>query len=141
MIKKLIGSPREVILYLISGALVTAVSWVTYYIPYNLLGLSNMVSEIISWVLAVAVAYVTNKIWVFKSDSWAMETVKPELTKFVSMRLFSGVLEWALMWLLVDKLGYDGMLMKILVSILVVIINYIASKLLIFIKKPENSQK
>ena len=140
MIKKLIGSPREVILYLISGALVTAVSWVTYYIPYNLLGLSNMVSEIISWVLAVAVAYVTNKIWVFKSYSWEWNVVRPEAVKFVSARLLSGVLEWILMWLLVDKLGYNGMLMKILVSILVVIMNYFASKLLIFVKKPEDKK-
>lgn len=139
MLNKLFDDKKEFIWYVISGAVVTAVSWITYYIPYNLLGWSNMASEIISWILAVAVAYVTNKIWVFKSYSWEWETVKPEASKFVSMRLASGVLEWVFMWLFVDMLGFNGMLMKILVSILVIIINYVCSKLLVF-KKPDNNK-
>ena len=134
MFNKLFDDKKEFIWYVISGTVVTIVSWVTYYIPYQILGWSNMVSEIFSWILTVATAYVTNKIWVFKSYSWDWEIVKQEAVKFVSMRLASGVVEWILMWLFVDKMGFNGMLMKVLVSVIVVIMNYVCSKLLIFKK-------
>ena len=134
MFNKLFDDKKEFIWYVISGTVVTIVSWITYYIPYQILGWSNMVSEIFSWIITVATAYVTNKIWVFKSYSWDWEVVKPEAVKFISMRLASGVVEWILMWLFVDKMGFNGMLMKILVSVIVVIMNYVCSKLLIFKK-------
>ena len=134
MFNKLFDDKKEFIWYVISGTVVTIVSWITYYIPYQILGWSNMVSEIFSWIITVATAYVTNKIWVFKSYSWDWKVVKPEAVKFISMRLASGVAEWILMWLFVDKMGFNGMLMKILVSVIVVIMNYVCSKLLIFKK-------
>ena len=90
-----------------------------------------------AWVFAVAFAYLTNKPFVFKSYDWSAKTVVPELTKFVGCRIGSGVVETVLLLLCVDWLNWNGNLMKILTSILVVIVNYVASKLIVFRKKGE----
>ena len=129
---KLIEKYKELILYCISGAIVTAVNWAVYYLFYEILKAGNVPAQIISWIVAVAVAYVTNKLMVFRSFSWKAETVFPELTKFVTMRIASGVLELVLMWITVDLMKFNGMLMKVIISIAVIIMNYAASKLYIF---------
>jgi putative flippase GtrA len=133
-VKKLIEKYWNIISYLFFGVLTTAVNYVVYLPCYNLLGLSAAVSNAIAWVVAVAFAYLTNKPFVFKSYDWSMKTVMPELTKFVACRVGSGVLETGLLLVCVDWLGWDGNVMKLVTSILVVILNYIGSKLLVFKK-------
>jgi putative flippase GtrA len=133
-VKKLIEKYWNIISYLFFGVLTTAVNYVVYLPCYNLLGLSAAVSNAIAWVVAVAFAYLTNKPFVFKSYDWSMKTVVPELTKFVACRVGSGVLETGLLLVCVDWLGWDGNMMKLVTSILVVILNYIGSKLLVFKK-------
>ena len=132
--KKLIEKYWDIISYLFFGVLTTAINYVVYLPCYNLLGLSAAVSNAIAWVVAVAFAYLTNKPFVFKSHDWSMKTVVPELTKFVACRVGSGVLETGLLLVCVDLLGWDGNVMKLVTSILVVILNYIGSKLLVFKK-------
>lgn len=132
--KKLLEKYWDIISYLFFGVLTTAVNYVVYLPCYNLLGLSAAVSNAIAWVVAVAFAYLTNKPFVFKSYDWSMKTVVPELTKFVACRVGSGVLETALLLVCVDWLGWDGNVMKLITSVLVVVINYIGSKLLVFKK-------
>ena len=83
---------------------------------------------------AVAFAYVTNKPFVFKSHDWSMKTVFPELGKFVGCRAASGGLETVLILLTVDILGWNGNIWKLIISVLVVILNYVSSKLLVFRK-------
>ena len=97
-------------------------------------GLSGSASNAIAWVGAVAFAYLTNKPFVFRSHDWSAKTVIPELTKFVGCRVGSGVLETAIIFLTVDWLGWNGNVMKLLTSVLVVVLNYIGSKLLVFKK-------
>ena len=126
---------EEVISYLFFGGLTTLVNYIVYLPCYNLLDLSGALSNAIAWVAAVAFAYVTNKPFVFKSHDWSVETVIPELTKFVSCRVGSGLLETAIIFALVDWLGLNGNVIKLATSVLVVILNYIASKLLVFRKK------
>lgn len=130
--KKLIEKYWDIISYLVFGVLTTAVNYVVYLPCYNLLGLSAAVSNAIAWVVAVAFAYLTNKPFVFKSHDWSMKTVMPELTKFVACRVGSGVLETGLLLVCVDWLGWDGNVMKLITSVLVVVLNYIGSKLLVF---------
>lgn len=136
---------REIISYLFWGALTTVVSWGSYG---AFLFILNMVApglnaeialaNIFSWVCAVVFAFVTNKIFVFKSRIWGKEILIPEFSKFVSARLATGVLEIvfvpALVALGLDQslFGVEGMVSKIIVSILVVIFNYIFSKSFIF---------
>ena len=88
----------------------------------------------IAWVVAVAFAYLTNKPWVFKSHDWSRQTVIPELTKFVGCRIGSGALETGIIFLTVDLLGFNGNVMKLGTSVLVVVLNYVGSKLLVFKK-------
>ncbi len=135
MIKKLITKYWDILSYLFFGVLTTAVNYVVYLPCYNLLGLPSAVSNGISWVAAVAFAYLTNKPFVFKSHDWSMKTVVPEVTKFVTCRIGSGLLETGILLVAVDWLGSNGNVWKLVTSVLVVVLNYVASKLVIFVKK------
>lgn len=133
-IRTLIQKYWDVLSYLFFGVLTTVVNYAVYLPVYNLLHLSAAVSNILSWVAAVAFAYVTNKCFVFKSTGWSKETVLPELAKFVSCRLASGVMETAILWVTVDLLGWNGNLWKLATNVLVVIVNYFGSRFLVFKK-------
>ena len=134
-LKALLFKYWDVLTYLIFGVLTTVVNYLIYIPIYNFCGLSAAVSNAIAWVGAVAFAYLTNKPFVFKSHDWSAKTVIPELTKFVSCRLASGVAETIILLLTVDILHWNGNLWKLITSVLVVILNYFASKFLVFRKK------
>ena len=125
----------DIVVYLFFGGLTTVVNYVVYLPCYNWLGLSSVLSNIIAWAVSVAFAFLTNKPWVFNSHDWSAKTGLPELTKFVTCRLGSGALETGILAVTVDFLGWNGNWMKLLVSILVVILNYLSSKLVAFRKK------
>lgn len=134
-LKQLIVKYYDILTYLIFGVLTTVVNYLVYLPCYNLLALPAVVSNVIAWVVAVAFAYVTNKPFVFRSHDWSAKTVVPELTKFVGTRVASGGMESAIIWIAVDLLGGNGNLWKLVTSVLVVILNYVGSKLLVFRKK------
>ena len=134
-LKKLFVQYYDLITYLVFGVLTTLVNYIVYYPCLNLLQLSASVSNVIAWVFAVAFAFLTNKPFVFRSHDWSVETVIPELTKFVGCRVGSGVLETAILFVTVDWLHWNGNLWKIVTSVLVVVLNYVGSKLLVFRKK------
>ena len=125
----------DLVTYLFFGVLTTVVNYTVYLPCYNLLGLSATISNIIAWGVAVAFAYLTNKPWVFKSHDWSRQVVVPELAKFVACRLGSGVLETGMIFVFVDLMGFNGNVFKLITSVLVVILNYIGSKLLVFKNK------
>ncbi len=133
--KDFIKRHYDVLAYLFFGVLTTAVNYVVYLPCYNYFGLPGSVSNVIAWVFAVAFAYLTNKPFVFKSHDWSRETVVPELAKFVGCRIGSGLAETAIIFVTVDWLLWNGNIMKLVTSVLVVILNYFASKLLVFRKK------
>ncbi len=133
-IKALIRKYYDVLAYLVFGVLTTVVNYLVYLPCYNLLGMKAVTSNVIAWVFAVAFSYLTNKPFVFRSHDWSMKTVVPELGKFVGCRVASGAAESAIILLTVDILGWNGNLWKLITSILVVILNYIGSKLLVFHK-------
>lgn len=147
-IKELFLKYKEIIMYLIFGVLTTVVSWGSYALFEVLLGLFisdvivlSSVANVLSWIIAVLFAFVTNKLWVFESKSWKGSVLVKELGSFVGSRLLTGVLEWfgvpLLMLIGLDQpiLGIEGMLAKVLISVIVVILNYILSKLLVFRNK------
>ena len=133
-IRALIVKYWDIVSYLFFGVLTTVVNYLVYLPLYNGLGMSATVSNAIAWVVAVAFAYLTNKPFVFKSFDWSMKTVIPELAKFVGCRIGSGAMETLILLLTVDILGWNGNIWKLLTSVLVVIFNYIGSKLLVFRK-------
>lgn len=133
-LRDLVQKHWEVLVYLFFGGLTTVVNYLVYLPCYNWWGISSSVSNMIAWVVAVAFAYLTNKPFVFRNHDWSAKTVVPELTKFVACRVGSGALETVILLVTVDWLAWDGNIMKLVTSVLVVILNYIASKLLVFRK-------
>ena len=134
-LRALLRKYEDVLSYLFFGVLTTVVNYLVYLPCYNTLGLSAAVSNGVAWVAAVVFAYLTNKPFVFKSHDWSMKTVLPELTAFIGCRVGSGLLETGILFLAVDCLRWNGNVMKLVTSVLVVVLNYIGSKLLVFRNK------
>ena len=134
-LKELFKKYYGLISYLFFGVLTTVVNYLVYLPCYNMLGMNASISNIIAWAVAVIFAFVTNKPFVFHSYDWSAKVVIPELTKFVATRIGSGGLETAILFLSVDLAGMNGNVWKLLTSVLVVILNYVGSKLLVFRKK------
>ena len=134
-LRSLIEKYWDVLSYLFFGVLTTVVNYMIYLPVYNFCGISAAVSNIIAWIGAVIFAFLTNKPFVFHSHDWSAKTVVPELTKFVSCRVASGVLETVILFLTVDCLNWNGNIWKLVTQVLVIIINYVGSKLLVFKKK------
>ena len=133
-IQALFSKSHDILVYLIFGVLTTVVNYLVYLPCYNLLHLSSALSNVIAWAAAVAFAFVTNKPFVFRSHDWSAKTVIPELTRFIGTRLGSGGLETLILFLTVDWLELNGSVWKLVTSVLVVVLNYIGSKLLVFRK-------
>ena len=131
--KSLFKKYREQISYLFFGGVTTVVNIVTYWLLAKL-GLSTGLANGIAWVLSVLVAYVTNRVWVFESKSRGLDAVK-ECAWFFACRLATGVLDEGIMILGVDRLGLWGLGVKVFANVLVIVLNYVFSKLLIFRKK------
>ena len=122
---------KEIIMYLIFGILTTVVNIVVYFIASNVLNINYLISNATAWFLSVLFAYVTNKLYVFESSS--KEFIK-EIVAFFSSRLATGILDMFLMWLFVTVASLNDVVVKIFVNILVIIMNYIFSKLFVFRK-------
>ena len=137
MAKKLLGlfkAHKEVITYLVFGVLTTLVNYAVYLPLYNWMHLSATISNVVAWIAAVVFAFLTNKPFVFASHDWSAKTLLPELTKFIGCRIGSGVVETLILFVTVDMLRWDGNLWKLLTGVIVVILNYVGSKLLVFRK-------
>ena len=133
--KQLIEKYWDILTYLFFGVLTTVVNYLVYLPCYNMLHWSAGVSNVLAWVVAVAFAFLTNKPLVFKSHDWSWNVVWPELTKFVGCRIGSGLLETGIIVLFVDILHFNGNIIKLITAVLVIVLNYIGSKLLVFKKK------
>ena len=125
---------RETISYLVFGVLTTIVNYVSYE-ACKWLGIHYTVATVIAWVLAVAFAYITNKLFVFESKSFEKAVLIKEITAFVSCRVFSGICDLGFMVLAVEIIGINDSIAKLVANVFVVVINYIFSKLFIFKKK------
>ena len=130
--KRLWQKYREQLLYVLFGGLTTRVNIVAYYLCATPLGLGTVSSTGIAWVLSVLFAYVTNRRWVFESHTRGASAIAREMGAFFLCRLLSGLMDMAIMYVFVDMLRFDGMVVKVASNVLVIIVNYVASKLLIF---------
>ena len=125
---------KQLLLYLFFGICTTAINTICYWLLYDALTLSNIVSTILSWLAAVLFAFVTNKVFVFESKRTNTTDRINEVISFFGCRLLTGILDVAIMAFAVDMLQWNGLLWKLISNIIVTIINYIASKYLIFRK-------
>ncbi len=129
-------------MYLIIGVLTTLVSLLSYYlVTFKLLNPNNplelAIANVISWICAVTFAYFTNRIIVFKSKN---EKKLKEAISFYSSRILTLLLDAGLMYLFVSALHYNDKIVKLLVQFIIIIANYILSKLFVF-KKNEKNEK
>lgn len=135
-IKELYIKYKEVINYLVFGGLSTAVNFVSYYIAARLLGIEEVTSSGISWFCSVLFAYITNKIFVFESKTDTKKAFFKEMISFFLARILSGILcDVGTFALMVKVFNINDIIAKIVTQVMVVIVNYIFSKLIIFKKK------
>ena len=133
----LIKKHWDILVYLVFGVLTTAVDFLIYFPCYNLLQIPATVSNVIAAVGAIIFAFLTNKPLVFHSHDWSLKTVGPELVKFVGTRIGSMLIQTGIIFVTVDLLSWDGNVMKIITAVIVVILNYVGSKLLVFRKRKD----
>lgn len=143
-IKTLCIKYKEFILYALFGVLTTVANAGAFYIASHTIGTEHHVlNNTIAWITGVVVAYVTNKLWVFESKSWKLKVIWKEIFEFVLARFLSFVFETVGLALLVEWLNYDDnfwgqFVIKLGLSVIVVLMNYIFSKFIIFRKKNKN---
>ena len=161
--KKLWTKYREIILYLIFGVLTTLVDMVVYTVLTDLVGKDTRVlgipwyfyTQVIAWIAAVLFAYVTNRLWVFSDKARTTPGILRELSLFAGGRVLTLLIQMALMWFFLDLIHADAWSLavwaasllgqqghfsvKLGVSVIVVILNYVFSKLFVFRKAKEAS--
>lgn len=132
---KLIKKYKETISYLIFGILSTIVNIATYVFFSRIIKINFMISNIIAWFVAVIFAYITNKFFVFESKNINIKFILKEITSFMSLRIVSGLTELILMYIMINIMLINDFIVKIITNIVVVILNFIFSKLIIFKNK------
>ncbi|MBE6715014.1 MAG: GtrA family protein [Ruminococcaceae bacterium] len=145
----IIQKHRELIVYIVFGVLTTLVNFVAFGMFNIVLGKKMyLISNAIAWIISVLFAYITNKLFVFRSKSFAAAVLAKEFSEFLVARVFSFAVEEFGMWLFVDALGFGKysldilfvtisgqFIAKIFLAVIVVIMNYFFSKFIIFARK------
>lgn len=130
--KKLFTKYKSVIAYLFFGVLTTIINVIGYYVCAHIFNLSTAMSTGIAWLTAVLVAYLTNRKWVFDSQACTIEDVGREILSFLFCRISTGVIDVIIMAVFVDLIGVPDLAVKFFSNIVVVVLNYVASKVFIF---------
>lgn len=133
-ISELLQRYKSQLLYLFFGGCTTLVNVAVYGLCTRMADLSTTVSVAIAWGVSVLFAYLTNRTWVFESRAHTAPDVLREAWSFFLCRLATFGLDLAVMYLCVDRLGLPDIPIKLLSNLLVIVLNYIASKLIIFSK-------
>lgn len=133
-IKSLFNQYKEIIMYLIFGVLTTVVSLVSYYLlTFTILNPENpiqlQIANVISWILSVAFAYITNRKYVFDSKS---KDILKEVSSFVGGRVLTLLMDMLIMFVFVTLLHFNDRLFKLISQVVVIVANYIISKLFVF---------
>lgn len=139
MIKKVLYKYKKLILYILFGGMTTILNWIVYAIGVKLqLGIT--ISNILAWSIAVFFAFITNKLFVFESKILKIRVIFNEFIKFVGARILTGAIEIGGLPLLYylgmnqQLFGIDGFIAKIMISIIVMVLNYVFSQVLVFKK-------
>lgn len=126
---------KEIVMYLIFGVLTTVVNIVVYYLCNDVMHMHYLIANAIAWLVSVLFAYVTNRKYVFEScdASWIAECLK-----FMTSRVSTGVIDMIVMFVLVNLFAFSSMISKVLSNVLVIVLNYLFSKLFVFKKVNED---
>ncbi|MBE6752115.1 MAG: GtrA family protein [Ruminococcaceae bacterium] len=155
MIITIFNKYKEIITYIIFGILTTLVNFFAFWLFTKIFGEElYLVNNAIAWVVGVVFAYITNKLFVFESKSWNLKLITKEITGFLGARIFSFLVEEGGMFLFISVLGLGEktltllgftitgqFIVKILLAVIVVILNYVFSKFFIFRKQETGNRK
>ena len=125
----------EQISYVFFGGLTTLVNFGVFALCFHVLHLDTVPANVVAWIVSVLFAYITNRIWVFRSEKTGKRAILRESIAFFTARGVTLVLETALMYLFIDWLGLNDLIVKILAQLFVVVLNYFLSKLIFRGKK------
>ncbi len=131
-IKRMFFKYKEIILYLIFGALTTLVNMASFGLLNEVCHLGWVASNVIAWILSVVFAYVTNRKYIFESSN---DNISREIFLFFFFRVVSLGLDMGFMWLFIEMIGMHDLVSKLIVQVIVVVLNYVFSKLFVFAKK------
>lgn len=130
---------KELILYIFFGGLTTLVNWGLYVLLAEFFKIDYLIATAIAQIAAILFAYITNRIWVFESKVRSVKGIAMEMLRFFSCRAVSFILDLGAMYVGVQLLGIDDKWMKLLANVIVIIANYVFSKVFIFKKPKDNS--
>lgn len=139
--KKMYFKYEEAVNYLFFGFLAFLVNMVAYAVAARVLGADNdkvvlvLVATAFAWVVAVLFAYWTNRRFVFKSHVTDQAGIRKEFTSFIGARVVTGIMELVIMYVMVDIADINDMISKLVCNVIVIVSNYIFSKLWVFKKK------
>jgi putative flippase GtrA len=125
---------EQTLLYIFYGALTTVVSFLSQFLC-NLTGAALWLSTTVSWICAVTFAFLVNKFFVFESKERTVKTILREASAFYSARLVSFFAELGFMIVTVDVWGYNWVVCKVIIQIVILILNFLFSKFIVFRKK------
>ena len=126
---------KEIINYLVFGVLTTLVNFVLYFIFSKIIGIDEIISNVLAWFFSVLFAYITNKIFVFDSKTDTIKLLLIEMGSFFLARVLSGILcDVGTFAVMIRVFKINDVIAKIVTQVMVVILNYILSKFVIFKK-------
>ena len=143
MFKKLMNlyqKNKEIVNYLVVGVFGTVISIASFAILMNV-GIETVLSNVISWIITVIVMYVMNRYFVFVKHAKGFSAILREIISFVSARIFTLLLETLIVWLGIDVMHLNAIIIKTFAQILVIVLNYVFSKLFIFRNTDKSDNK
>ncbi len=140
MLGELFKKYKDIIAYGIFGILTTIVNIIVYWAAAHLLHLDTVPATVIAWIAAVLAAYLTNRKIVFHSEASGRREILQEILRFFAARLATGIFDWVFMYVTVDRLGWNDVAMKVIANIVVIISNYVLSKLVVFRRKNKDDK-
>lgn len=132
MMNKLLKEKREIILYLIFGFLTTVISILVFALFTEVIPLNELIANIISFIIAVLFAFLTNRRWVFKNND--KQPFLLQGIKFYSARLITLLIEELIIFIFITLLTFNSLAVKTIAQIVIIVLNYILSKVFVFKK-------
>lgn len=123
---------REMLLYIFFGGLTFLVSIFSFAVFHITFAWNELVANIASWIIAVSFAFFTNRIWVFQAPTKTVKAFLIQLAMFFGGRVVTLVVEEVILLVFVTFLQMNSMVVKVAAQVIVIVLNYILSKLVIF---------
>lgn len=130
---------KEPLLYIFFGVLTTVINFIVFALFTYLIPLNELIANVIAWVFAVLFAYVTNRIWVFSNKAHTTAGFVREILAFYSGRIVTLLLEEAVLLIFVTWLAQNAFIVKLCAQVMVIVLNYVISKWLVFRKSKQRN--